>query len=85
MLHTNSFDFGNLQVLHIIFSFLLLDNEGLHSQVFAYKLRASQAGDDITELFLEWTFKLVHRQTVIQRGDLRLWRLWPVTSFVLPF
>ena len=29
MLHTNSFDFGNLQVLHIIFSFLLLDNEGI--------------------------------------------------------
>ena len=53
MLHTNSFDFCNLQVLHIIFSFLLLDNEGLHSQVFPYKLRASQAGDDITEHFLE--------------------------------
>ena len=53
MLHPNSFDFGNLQVLHIIFSFLLLDNQGLHSQVFAYKLRTSQAGDNITELFLE--------------------------------
>ena len=26
---------------------------GLHSQVFAYKLRASQAGDNIPEHFLE--------------------------------
>ena len=57
MLHTNtlqnSFTFDNLQLLQLSFSFLLLDSLGLHSQVFAYKLRASQAGDNITEHFLE--------------------------------
>lgn len=49
MLRTNtlqiSFALANLQLLQIIFSFLLPANLDMHCQVFAFKLRAIQAGD----------------------------------------
>ena len=41
----NSFALANLQLLQIIFSFLLPANLDMHCQVFAFKLRAIQAGD----------------------------------------